>query len=287
MTQFGMTLSSEEHDPRRLVEIAALAEDTRLRLRVDLRPLPPVGRRAGPLAVRVVDPRRHRRAHRAASTSASGSPARRSASIRRSSPRRQRRAPTCSTAASRGASGSGEALNEHILGDRWPPADLRLVDARGGRRDRPPALGGRGGRPTGASTTSSRTPGSTTRRRHRCRSSSRRFGRRRPNWRRRIGDGLWVTRPRPRTPSSCWRDAGRHGPGLAQLDLCWADDRDEAIKTAHRIWPNDGRARPAQPGPVDAGAVRAGGSVVTPEMVAESVPCGPDAGRSLDESRRR
>jgi G6PDH family F420-dependent oxidoreductase len=23
--------------------------------------------------------------------------------------------------------GSGEALNEHILGDRWPPADLRLA----------------------------------------------------------------------------------------------------------------------------------------------------------------
>ena len=60
--------------------------------------------------------------------------------------------------------GTGEALNEHILGDRWPPADHAPRDARGGRRDRPQAVVAARRSTTAASTTSSRTPGSTTRR---------------------------------------------------------------------------------------------------------------------------
>ena len=46
--QFGLTLSSEEHPPRAGRPRRA-GRGARLRLRVDLRPLPPVDRRAGPL----------------------------------------------------------------------------------------------------------------------------------------------------------------------------------------------------------------------------------------------
>jgi G6PDH family F420-dependent oxidoreductase len=38
--------------------------------------------------------------------------------------------------------GTGEALNEHILGHRWPPAATQARDARGGGRGHAPALPG-------------------------------------------------------------------------------------------------------------------------------------------------
>ena len=44
MTSFGYTLSSEEHPPGALVAQRAAGRGGRVRLRVDLRPLPPVGR---------------------------------------------------------------------------------------------------------------------------------------------------------------------------------------------------------------------------------------------------
>ena len=56
--------------------------------------------------------------------------------------------------------GTGEALNEHILGDRWPAADVRLdmlteaIEVIGPCGRARPSL-------TGASTTPSRTPAST------------------------------------------------------------------------------------------------------------------------------
>ena len=37
--------------------------------------------------------------------------------------------------------GSGEALNEHILGDRWPPTDLRLEMLEEAVDGRPRAVG--------------------------------------------------------------------------------------------------------------------------------------------------
>ena len=54
------------------------------------------------------------------------SPARRCASTRRSSPRPRRRARVLLDGRFNLGVGSGEALNEHILGDRWPEADVRL-----------------------------------------------------------------------------------------------------------------------------------------------------------------
>ena len=55
----------------------------------------------------------------------------------------------------------------------------------------------------------------------------------------RIGDGLFVSGAATDTVQQ-WRDAGGRGPVYAQLTLCWAADRDEAVTTAHRIWPNTG-----------------------------------------------
>ncbi len=126
MVSFGYTLSSEEHGPAELVDQRAARRGGRVRLRVDLRPLPPVGHRAGPQPVRLDGARRHRRRDRADRGRGRRDLPDHAHPSRRSSPRRRRRRRCCSTAGSSSASARGEALNEHILGDRWPPADVRL-----------------------------------------------------------------------------------------------------------------------------------------------------------------
>ena len=73
----------------------------------------------------------------------------------------------------------------------------------------------------------------------------------------RTGDGLWVSGADAETVRD-WRAQGGSGPVYAQLTLCWAKDRDEAVDTAHRIWPNTGVPGSAQPGPADAHPLRAG-----------------------------
>ena len=68
--------------------------------------------------------------------------------------------------------GTGEALNEHVHGDRWPPAFVPSGDARGSCAGTPRAVDGRAPRATRASTTGSRTRGSTRFHRSRSRSTS-------------------------------------------------------------------------------------------------------------------
>lgn len=170
--------------------------------------------------------------------------------------------------------GSGEALNEQILGDPWPPADVRLemleeavelirllwkgesTTHRGSYYwvedatvfDAPPA-----DVPIVVSA----------------------FGTTAAEVAARIGDGLW-TGGAGGDPIEVYRRNGGEGPIYGQLHLCWGEDREEAVKLAHRQWPNTGV--PGQlsqdlrtPAHFDM-ATR----LVTPEMVAESVPCGPD-----------
>ena len=124
--KIGYFLSCEEWGPHDLVAQAVKAQAGRLRGPVDLRPLPPVERQAGPQPVRVVDDRRDRPGRRGDEAHHRRDLSRRSASIRRSSPRPRRPRRSCSTADFLLGVGSGEALNEHILGDRWPGADERL-----------------------------------------------------------------------------------------------------------------------------------------------------------------
>ena len=170
--------------------------------------------------------------------------------------------------------GTGEALNEHILGDRWPPVDLRLerleeavdvvrqlwtgeqITHRGTHftvenariydppETMPPIVVSAFG-PAAAQVAA------------------------------RIGDGLWVSGASADTVQQ-WRDAGGQGPVYAQLTLCWAEDRDDAIKTAHRIWPNTGvPGQLSQDLPTPAHFEQAS-SIVTEEQIADAVSCGPD-----------
>ncbi len=170
--------------------------------------------------------------------------------------------------------GTGEALNEHILGDRWPPADVRLemleeavelirrlwegdnVTHRGqfytvenARIYDPPP----GDVPIVVSA----------------------FGPKATELAARIGDGLWITGISLDTVEQ-FTEAGGTGPVYSQLTLCWAPSKEEAVETAHRIWPNTAvPGQLSQDLPTPSHFEQAAQNV-TPELIAESMPCGPD-----------
>jgi coenzyme F420-dependent glucose-6-phosphate dehydrogenase len=273
MTSFGLTLSSEEHPPSRLVELGGLAEQhgfdfvsisDHFHPWVDAQGHAPfvwsvlgaLAERTSTLGVAVGVTCPTVRIHPAILAQASA---------------------TCAELFEGRFTwgvGSGEALNEHILGDRWPPADLRLdmleeavavvrelwtgdvITHRGqhytvehARLYDPP-------QPPPPIVVSA-------------------FGPKAAELAGRIGDGLWTTGPSSDIIQT-WRDAGGTGPVYAQLTLCWAADRDDAVKTAHRIWPNSGvPGQLSQDLPTPQHFEQAS-SNVTEEQIGESIACGPD-----------
>jgi G6PDH family F420-dependent oxidoreductase len=180
--------------------------------------------------------------------------------------------------------GSGEALNEHIFGDRWPQADERLemleeavevvrllweggVKSHRGRHyrveharvydlpERPPPIIVSG------------------------------FGPKAIELAGRIGDGYCTVGPDAESVKQ-FRAAGGQGK-LVQggLKVCWDADEKAAIETVHRLWPNEGLpGELAQILPTPAHFEQAS-ELVTPEMVAQDTPCGPDVDRHVEAIR--
>jgi G6PDH family F420-dependent oxidoreductase len=174
--------------------------------------------------------------------------------------------------------GTGEALNEHVVGRRWPPPAVRLemleeavgimralfsgetLEHRGTHyevdnarlfdppeADLPLVLSGFG---ANAATLAGR-----------------------------IGDGYWGTAP-DREMLETFERAGGTGPRYAQLNVCWASSADDARRTVREIWPNT-----ALPGQLSQDLPTwthfdQATEIVTEEQAVEHVPCGPDV---LDE----
>ncbi len=91
----------------------------------------------------------------------------------------------------------------------------------------------------------------------------------------RIGDGFVTTKP---DADSCrrYRELGGRGPTQASYKCCYGPDGAQAVATAHRLWANSalpGSSAQILPTPHD---FEEASQIVTPEMVAENVPCGPD-----------
>jgi G6PDH family F420-dependent oxidoreductase len=176
--------------------------------------------------------------------------------------------------------GSGEALNEHILGAHWPAAAVRLdmleeavevmttlwrggiVNHRGPHYtvenariytlpERPPPVYVSGFGPAAA-----RLAG-------------------------RIGDGFVCTMPDPGLLRT-FREAGGDGkPTQAGMKVCWATDEGSARKTAHRLWSNmgvPGELSQLLPTPRH---FEQAAQLVTEDMIATSVPCGNDPERHI------
>jgi G6PDH family F420-dependent oxidoreductase len=174
--------------------------------------------------------------------------------------------------------GSGEALNEQILGDDWPEADVRLemleeaielmrelwtgeVVSREGKHYRvrharlytlpeaPPPILVSG------------------------------FGPKSVDLAGRVGDGYVTTMPDGELIER-FRSAGGQGkPVQAGIKVCYAPDEAEARRMAHRLWPNEvlpGELAQVLSTPEH---FRQATELVTEEMIAEAVPCGPDLDR--------
>jgi G6PDH family F420-dependent oxidoreductase len=96
----------------------------------------------------------------------------------------------------------------------------------------------------------------------------------------RIGDGLISTAPDGELTKE-YREAGGTGPLIGQLSVCWAETERAARKTAYEWWPTaalHGEVSQELPNPSQfTDLVRS----VTEDQVAEAIPCGPDVDRHL------
>jgi G6PDH family F420-dependent oxidoreductase len=171
--------------------------------------------------------------------------------------------------------GTGEALNEHVTGARWPDTATRLsmleeavevmrelwtgefVDHHGEhyqvenariytRPDQPPPIYVSGFGPKAAKLAG------------------------------RIGDGFVTVSP-DRDLIETFRSAGGEGkPIHAGYKVCWAADEQTALETAHTVWPNEGLPGELpqvlySPAHFDQAA-----ALVTPEAIGEAIAHGPD-----------
>jgi G6PDH family F420-dependent oxidoreductase len=75
---------------------------------------------------------------------------------------------------------------------------------------------------------------------------------------------------------TAYRAAGGEGPAHGGMKICWGPDEAECVKTVHRLWPNEalsGELAQVLPMPAH---YEAACEPITDEMLAEAVTCGPD-----------
>jgi G6PDH family F420-dependent oxidoreductase len=173
--------------------------------------------------------------------------------------------------------GSGEALNEHILGDTWPPASTRLDMLEESVEVLRKLWAG----------------GTVTHHGPHYRVENARiyslpaapppvivsgFGPLATDLAAKIGDGFITVQP-DSTAVDRYREQGGRGPTLWAIKVCWGQDEAQARKLAHGLWateslPGQLNQELSMPAHFEQAA-----SLVTEDMVADQVPCGPDPER--------
>jgi G6PDH family F420-dependent oxidoreductase len=180
--------------------------------------------------------------------------------------------------------GTGENLNEHVLGDRWPAPDERIemleeaVEVirllwRGGTQthrgkhytvdhaciytlpDEPPPIYVAASAPNAAELAG------------------------------RLGDGLIAVQPDEEIVQTFERAGGAGKPKVGMVHVCWAESAEEALQTAHELWPTSGLEGPLNQELALPEYFAAAAAGVTEEEIAEAVPHGPDPGPMLEEIR--
>jgi G6PDH family F420-dependent oxidoreductase len=175
--------------------------------------------------------------------------------------------------------GTGENLNEHILGDKWPDWDVRarmLEESLEVIRDlwRGEVTSFEGEFYTVENARLYTLPDQP------IPIHVAASGPRAAELAGRIGDGFISTGPKPELVEAF--DKGRRGkarPHYGQLTVCWGRDEKKARKTAHEFWPTaaiPGEAGQELPNPAHFEQLA---EIVTEDMVAEKVICGPDVDR--------
>jgi G6PDH family F420-dependent oxidoreductase len=177
--------------------------------------------------------------------------------------------------------GTGENLNEHVLGDRWPPSSLRremLEEAVAVMREL------------------WRGELTTHRGRHYTVENARLYtlpdepievmvaagGPMSAELAGRIGDGFVGTTPETELLEAFEEAGGSGKPRFGQLTVCWAESEKEAKRAAYEVWPNAAlRGTLAQELPLPS-HFEAAAEMVSEEDVAATVVCGPDAERFVE-----
>lgn len=181
--------------------------------------------------------------------------------------------------------GTGENLNEHILGDRWPPYDIRLAmleeavevirllwegetvsywgdfytveDARiySMPEEAPPIMVAAGGE------TTLETAG-------------------------RIGDGLISLTPKEEFIQQYRQAGGRGKPTYGQVHVCWAESEEEARQTVFRVWPNTGLKGQLSQELRTVTFFEQAVKMLTVDQVTQHVPCGPDPQKHIKQIKK-
>ncbi len=180
--------------------------------------------------------------------------------------------------------GTGEALNEHITGERWPVPEIRremleeavvvmrclwtgeTIDHHGtyftvenARLFDPPAedipviVSG--------------------------------FGDAAVDLAAAIGDGYWGHSPDPDAVDRFAKSGGK-GPRYSQIHVCWAEDASDARATVHRVWPNAGLSGQLSQDLPTWTHFEQAVETVREEDATASVPCGPDVEEFVDATRK-
>lgn len=173
--------------------------------------------------------------------------------------------------------GTGEALNEHITGERWPTTDVRLEMLEEAVDVMRQLLTGERVDHHGTHYTVEDAKLYT------CPEEAPQilmsgFGEKAVEVAARIADGFITTQPDGDAVAS-YRSQGGRGPTSAGAKVCYKSSRDEAVDLVHRLWPNiglPGELAQVLPSPKH---FEQASEIVTREMVGASLPCGPD----LDE----
>ncbi|MHC3438896.1 TIGR03557 family F420-dependent LLM class oxidoreductase [Natrialbaceae archaeon A-gly3] len=132
--------------------------------------------------------------------------------------------------------GTGENLNEHVLGDRWPEHELRLEMLEEAMELMDELWEGENTSHHGKHYTVENARLYTVPEEKPPVVVSA-FGPRAAKMAAEYGDGLWTVGPQEEVLEA-YEAAGGDGPTYTQLDVCYAETEDEAIETVYEHWPN-------------------------------------------------
>ncbi|MCI0393367.1 MAG: TIGR03557 family F420-dependent LLM class oxidoreductase [Chloroflexi bacterium] len=280
MTEFGYALSSEEHGPQDLVRYASLAEQTGFTFALISDHYHPWISRQGhsPFVWSVIGGIAQVTDKLQLGTGVT-------CPIMRIHPAVIAQAAATAAAMMPGrfflGVGTGENLNEHITGERWPPHDIRLAmleeavefirllwegetvsiwgdfytieDARiYSLPDEPPPI-----MIAGSGDDTIEAAG-------------------------RVGDGFISTSPKAEFVNQFQAAGGNDKPCYGQLAVCWARSEEEAIRTVHQYWPNTVLTGELNQELRTVAHFEQAARMASPEEVAKKVICGPDPQRHGD-----
>jgi G6PDH family F420-dependent oxidoreductase len=180
--------------------------------------------------------------------------------------------------------GTGERLNEHVLGDRWPTTTERLAMLEEAVEVMRLLWSGENTSFAGTYYTvedarlysvpevAPLVPMSA-------------FGKHSAEVAARIADGFMSTRP-DAVLLQRYRSEGGRGRASAMVKICWGPDAEECTRTAHRLWRSSGLPGPLGqelrlPEDFDSAS-----KLVTPDALAREIVCGPDPERIAELVRK-